>query len=388
MPAHVAILGTRGYPSYYGGFETLLRNLVPYLAHEGWRVDVYNRRDTARLAPHELPPFVRQIATPCLETKALSTLTHGGTSAAHAAVSRPDVALIMNVANGYWLPVLRAAGVPTVVNVDGIEWERAKWGRAAKSIFHAGASLTARFADDLVVDSIAIGRRWEADFGRTGAFIPYGGRTDFARAAPPGLVPRQYALCVARFVPENSVTEFISAAEMVARSHDVVIVGSSGYGGALDDAVADLESRLPRVQWMGHVRDDDALFALWHHAGAYFHGHSVGGTNPALVQAMACGAPIVARDTIFNREVLGEAALFTPPDPGQIANAVLTILEDPALQARLSDQARERQQAHYTWDDVCVRYAGLLESVADRRPSRRRSTPPEKLRGDGFRRAV
>ena len=134
MPS-VAIIGTRGYPSYYGGFETAVRNLAPYLADRGWAVTVYGRPGATKLDDSTRDGRVRVIETWGIETKSLSTLTFGMTAALHAAREKPDVALVMNCANGYWLPLLRRAGIPTVMNVDGIEWDRAKWGRLAKWMF-------------------------------------------------------------------------------------------------------------------------------------------------------------------------------------------------------------------------------------------------------------
>src|SRR5690606_11197385 len=230
--------------------------------------------------------------------------------------------VVMNVANGFFLPLLKLRGVPTLVNVDGIEWERAKWGRAAKAMFRAGARTTAWWATKLVFDAEAIGDRWKRDYGRDGYFIPYGGETRSDLPLDPGLKRRRYVLFVARFVPENTVAEFLEAAADVARDADVVIVGSSGYGGEFDEKARALDASNPRVHWLGHVSDDRRLLGLWHHAGAYFHGHSVGGTNPALVQAMANGAPIVARDTVYNREVLADTGTFVAPEPAAIASAL------------------------------------------------------------------
>ena len=153
----VAIIGTRGYPSYYGGFETLLRYLVPYLTEHGWDVEVYCRRDIEILDSDATErgdhPAVKQVFTLGVESKSLSTLSFGLTSCAHAAWKKPDAALVMNVANGYWLPLLKARNIPTAVNVDGIEWDRAKWGRAAKKVFLLGARMTAKHATTLVFDA-------------------------------------------------------------------------------------------------------------------------------------------------------------------------------------------------------------------------------------------
>lgn len=360
MNNSVAIIGTRGYPSYYGGFETLVRQLAPYLVSQGWDVTVYGRDGATKTDDPDQDVSVRTVVTKGIESKSLSTLSYGLTSSLHAAFRKPDVALVMNVANGYWLPILKARGIPTVVNVDGIEWERAKWGKKAKTAFKTGARLTAKFADRLVVDSRAIGQRWEDEFHRYGDFIPYGGSRPGTLAPVECLTPGSYALMVARFVPENSVEEFFTAAEELSKEWDVVIVGSSGYGGELDAKAEQLAKSSPRIRWMGHVSDDNKLFSLWQHAGAYFHGHSVGGTNPALVQAMACGAPIVARDTAFNREVLGPRGLFVAPEPHHIANSLRSVLSNTETQEQLRMNAYSRQEAEYTWEIVCKSYESSL----------------------------
>lgn len=169
----VAIIGTRGFPSYYGGFETLVRYLVPYLAERGWEVDVYSRPE--HVADEKIPPGVTQRFTRGVESKSASTLSYGLTACADAARRKPDVALVMNVANGYFLPVLKARGIPVVLNVDGLEWEREKWSAPAKRVFRAGATMSAKFADTLIADSVEIGRHWQQHFGRDAEFIPYGG---------------------------------------------------------------------------------------------------------------------------------------------------------------------------------------------------------------------
>src|SRR4051794_96298 len=130
----VVILGTRGYPSYYGGFETLVRRLAPFLADRGWDVTVYGRPGATWSDDPQRDPRVHTVTTAGRETKSLSTLSFGCTSCLHGMVHKPDVALVMNVANGYWLPLLKSRDIPVVLNVDGIEWDRDKWGRGAKAV--------------------------------------------------------------------------------------------------------------------------------------------------------------------------------------------------------------------------------------------------------------
>lgn len=363
MKRSVAILGTRGYPSYYGGFETLVRYLAPELANQGWDVTVYGRDGSTKPDDPSLDTRVRAINTRGIETKSVSTLSYGLSSTLHAARKKPDVALIMNVANGYWLPILRKYNIPTVVNVDGIEWEREKWGRVAKAAFRAGAKLTARYGDNLVFDAEAISTRWATDFGRSGTFIPYGGSTPSPLPPLAQFEGRTYVLVVARFVPENTVAEFLSVAGRLSETWDVAIVGSSGYGGPLDDTAKMLSSQNDRIHWFGHVSNDQQLFSLWQNAAAYFHGHSVGGTNPALVQAMACGAPIVARNTIYNREVLGDNAIFVQPSPNTIYQGIAQVASDATLQAKLREGAVKRAQKNYSWSGVLADYSTLLATV-------------------------
>lgn len=368
MPS-VAIIGTRGYPSYYGGFETAVRRLAPYLVDQGWDVTVYSRPGAVREDDPGRDPRVMSVETWGIQKKSLSTLTHGLSAARHAAKRQPDVALVMNVANGYWLPILRNAGIPTVVNVDGIEWDRAKWGGVAKWMFRTGARLTARHADELIVDARAIGDRWERDFGRNGTFLPYGGDEPSPLPTPLGLPHKRYVLAVARFVPENSIGEFFDAVPSIAESAPVVLVGSTGYGGELDQRAEELASQHANVHWLGHVSDDDLLFGLWQHCGVYFHGHTVGGTNPALVQAMAAGAPIIARETIYNSEVLNDPSQTCGPAPEQIRGAILRLLGDPSAQSAASLRNVERARALYSWPAICSGYEAVLRAVAGQQNS-------------------
>lgn len=363
LSGRVAIIGTRGYPSYYGGFETAVRKLAPYLADQGWAVTVYTRPGQSKSDDPDLDCRITIVYTRGLESRALSTMSFGLTACLHAMFNRPDVALVMNCANGYWLPLLRMRGIPVVVNVDGIEWEREKWSRFARRVFWLGAKMTAKFANALIVDAHAIGDYWRRHFRREGIFIPYGGEfVEELELSEGSLVSGKYILLVARFVPENTVAEFLSIAGELSQHYDVVLVGTSGSGGGpLDDEADRLDRANDRVHWLRHVSDDRRLFSLWQHAGVYFHGHSVGGTNPALVQAMACGAKILARDTVFNREVLADTANYCNPNPEDILASVLDLMEDDE---NIGEAAARRGAEIYNWPDVCAGYEEALYGQA------------------------
>jgi len=364
MPS-VVILGTRGYPSFYGGFETAVRHLAPFLADAGWDVTVYGRSGSAIDQTHA-DPRIRTIQSSGLNSRSLSTLSYGATSSISAALKGFDVALVMNVANGFWLPILKAARIPTLVNVDGIEWERAKWGKLARLTFLLGAKFTAKHASELVVDSKEIGHYWATRFNRPGTFIPYGGVFSEEFPVEPGLEHRGYILLVARFVPENSITAFFQAAPELSKKYKVVIVGSSGFAGHFDEEAHRLQATNTNIQWLGHLSDDSRLLSLWQHAGAYFHGHTVGGTNPALVQAMACGSPIVAKDTVFNREVLGSDSLFVN-STDEITQKILELMGHPDRQDQQSSKNVARARNFYSWERVCESYEKSLSLLLNER---------------------
>jgi glycosyltransferase involved in cell wall biosynthesis len=360
----VAIIGTRGYPSYYGGFETAVRHLAPYLHSKGWDVTVYGRDPAVNSS---LVNGIRVVNTKGLEANSMGTLTHGLSSFMDLAKNNYDVALVMNVANGFWLPLARLLKVPTLVNVDGIEWERAKWGKVAKFVFYCGALMTAKHADALVSDAKAIRHRWQAEFRRDSVYIPYGGSS--SEALPPlepGLEKDKYVLLVARLVPENSIQPFLDSIPLLAARYKVVVVGSNP-GSKFEAQLSSISAMNPNVLWLGHISDEQRLHSLWKNCGVYFHGHTVGGTNPALVQAMALGAPIVAIDTPFSREVLGEGGVFVNPAAERISDAILDLLDDGP--ARVIKQRLNTQTAldFFTWEDVCKRYEESLKVLVDRR---------------------
>ena len=358
----VAVIGTRGYPSHYGGFETAIRHLAQFIAEQGIPVTVYGRRGKRESFSFGAAK-VSSVPTWGIDSKSLSTLSYGFFASLHCAFFGPRTALVMNVANGFWLPILRALGVRTAVNVDGIEWERSKWSPLGRRVFRMGAWLTARLADELIFDSKGIEARWREEFSVRGTFIPYGADFPEPAALPLGLPRRGYVLLVARLVPENTVLEFLQAVPEIVRRYPVVIVGTSGYGDDIDRQTRDLAEAHPEVHWLGHISDDGQLAALWEHCGVYFHGHSVGGTNPALVQAMACGAPIVARDTVYNREVLESAAVYVVPDSTAISAAINALMADTRLQHENSALGRARASSFYQWRDVNASYLGLLRSL-------------------------
>lgn len=362
-----AILGSRGFPSTYSGYETLVRHLAPALAEAGHSVSVYSREPVGkgRIWEHD---GIRCIATPGISGKSLSTPTYGLTSSVDAAFRDFDAVLVVNIANGFWLPLLRLAKTPTAVNTDGIEWERGKWSRTAQAIFRQGAQMCARHASELICDSRAIGEIWSDLFDRGSTFIPYGAPVLTGvgkdRLASVGVADRPFLLSVARLVPENNVDLTLDAVDLLAdREMTTVIVGASVGDSPIADRLRRL-SEQKRVLWLGHVADQELLNQLWANCTVYVHGHSVGGTNPSLLQAMGAGAPTLALDTRFNAEVIDAPEQLYRADAKDLAARIDSLLGDLQRRAAIASAGRRRIAADYSWDAVCAGYLGVLERLA------------------------
>jgi len=367
----IGILGSRGFPSTYGGYETLVRYLAPYLVQAGHDVAVYcrARNDGQRTW---LCEDVRCIATPGRDTKSLSTLTFGLTASVDASFRGFDVMLILNIANGFWFPLLRASRTPFAVNTDGIEWERGKWSRAGRATFRAGAWMSARSADMLICDSHAIGAIWQDQLNRDSTFIPYGapvlsgvGRD---RLDSVEISDEPYALVVARLAPENNVELTLDALDILgAEAPRTIVVGSANFDSPIEARLRTME-RSGRLTWLGHVDDQQLLTQLWANSCVYVHGHSVGGTNPALLQALGAGAPTLALDTPFNAEVLPYPDHRFPHDAGTLAEQIRTVAASPSLRQTMSERGQAVVRERYSWDDVCRNYMSTLTGLAASKP--------------------
>jgi glycosyltransferase involved in cell wall biosynthesis len=371
---HFAIIGSRGFPSTYGGFETFVRHLAPFLVEHGHAVTVYchEKDDMRRTRWIDQDTGVTCQTTRGFSNKSLATLTHGAAAIGSASQRRFSAVLVLNVAHGFYMPLLRAAGVPSVVNVDGLEWERGKWNAIGKRVFRFGAELTARYAETLVFDSMAIAEHWRTTLGADGVYIPYGGPVPSeplgkARVQALGLRPGTYALAVGRLVPENNIDVLVEGMQEFAPDIPTVIVGGNPHGRRLTrllhDATANPRSRL---HWLGHINDQALLSELWANCGVYYHGHSVGGTNPALLQAMGHGSPVLAIDTPYSREVLASDEHLIIRDPQTVAERIREIVNNPGLRGRLSESGRTTIRQRYNWQVVCEAYKELLERSAAR----------------------
>jgi len=369
----IALLGSRGIPARYGGYETLMEELSRRLVERGFDVTVYCRSHYAdrRVREHR---GVRLTVLPTLRTKHFDTPVHTLLSALHAALRRYDAALVVNAANALFVPLLRLAGIPTALHVDGFEQQRAKWGAFGRWVYRISERLACRLPTELVTDAEVIQRHFLERRGAPSTMIPYGVEpaAPVARAvlARLGLAPRGFVLYVSRFEPENNPHRVVSAYRDVSGSTPLVMVGDAPYARSF---IAELRERADdRVVFPGAVYGD-GYRELLGAAQVYVHATEVGGTHPALVEAMGYGNCIVVHDTPENREVAGDAALyFDVRRPGSLARELTRVLDDPQLAARLREAAQLRAKERFSWESVTDRYVRLFERLA----KRERPTPP------------
>lgn len=368
-PLRIALVGTRGVPARYGGFETAVEEVGSRLAARGHSVVVYCR-STGAGRPAEYRGM-RLVHLPAVRHRALETLTHTGLSVAHLATRRTDVAIVFNAANAVWLPGLRAARIPVATHVDGLEWMRAKWGPSGRRFYRAAESLAVRWSDALIADAVGISEYYQDVFDAPTRLIAYGapaigpGRAD--RLVELGLSRNAYHLVVARFEPENHVAEIVRGYVASDARLPLVVVGSAPYSHEYTGRVHAAADE--RVRFLGGVWDNELLDQLFANALTYLHGHSVGGTNPALLRAIGAGTATIAFDVRFNREVLGELGrYFRSAD--DVARAVTDAEAEPATTLARGERLRGVARS-YDWETVTDGYEKLVTDLVDghlRRP--------------------
>ena len=365
-PLRIALVGTRGVPAQYGGFETAVEEVGRRLAGRGHHVTVYCRGE----APDSTRRYVGMhlVHLPAARSKATETLSHTALSVAHLLTSqRPDVAVVFNAANALFLPALHAGGVPVATHVDGLEWQRAKWGAAGRRYYRGAEALAVRWSDALIADAQGIVDYYRSEFDVATDLISYGApvlrdlRSD--RLEGLGVTPGGYHLVVARFEPENHVDVAVAGHVASAARLPLVVVGSAPYADEYTRRIEAQAASDPRVRLLGGVWDQAQLDQLYAHALTYVHGHSVGGTNPSLLRAIGAGTAVLAYDVGFNREVLGEdGRYFTTPE--QLAAELEQAEAEPERTAAAGRRLQDRAAERYRWEDVALRYEQLCVRLA------------------------
>jgi glycosyltransferase involved in cell wall biosynthesis len=357
----VAILGTRGIPARYGGFETFAEELSARLAVAGHAVTVYTRSHTA------VPGVAVHRGATVRRLPALDTISHTLLSCLDVSRRRFDVVLLCNAANAPLIPLLHARRLRVALNVDGLERKRRKWGPLGRTYYRLCEALSARWTDTLVTDARAIQVYYRRAWHCESAMIPYGGDLPAPQGDDAlrrfGLADRGYFLYVSRFEPENNPDRVIAAYREVRCDLPLVMVGGAPYARVLARRLRVLATSDPRVVLTGPVYGEGYRQLLFH-ARAYIHATEVGGTHPALVEAMGAGRTVFFLDNAANREVVGDAGVpFVFTAGATLAERLNSEMTDPARTACLGAAARERVLARYRWDDVAAAYERLLEGL-------------------------
>ena len=361
----IALIGTRGIPAAYGGFETAVEEVGRRLVDRGHRVLVYGR-DAGTVGDTHLG--MRRVTLPAVRQKALETLSHTALSTLHAVTkARPDAAFVFNAANSPFLPLLRARRIPVALHMDGLEWRRSKWGTRGKAYYRWAEEFGVQTADAIISDAPGIADYYDHQFDVPSELIRYGAPLlDDAPAdgiAGLGLEPGGYHLVVARFEPENHVREIVEGYAASAAQKPLVVVGSAPYAAEYTAAIDRIAAADDRIRLLGAVYDQELLDALYHHAYTYLHGHSVGGTNPSLLRAMGAGTAVVAYDVVFNREVLDGSGWYFE-GPADVARAVDAVEADPTAVTSNAEAMRRRAAEAFSWDDVAAAYEDLAIRIA------------------------
>ena len=357
----VAILGTRGIPANYGGFETFAQELAPRLVVRGHDVTVYCRAQYVDPARREFKGVHLQQA-PTIRHKYLDTVVHTAASTLHALGRRYDAILVCNAANAVFCGWPRLVGTRVVLNVDGIERKRKKWNALGRAWYLGSEWLATWMPNAIVTDAEVIEAYYRERYGAASTFIPYGchvgrdaGTTILARF---GLRSQQYFLYVSRLEPENNALAVVEAYQRTTSDLKLVVVGDAPYA---REYIATLHATAdPRVVFTGGVYGD-GYRELQCHALAYVQATEVGGTHPALVEAMGFGNCVLAHDTPEHREVLGDAGLFFDAHrPETLAALLDRIVADPTLVEGYRARATARAAARYSWDRVTEQYDAIL----------------------------
>lgn len=355
------ILGTRGIPAAHGGFETFAEYLSLYLVAQRWRVVVYCQDEGKGPMFTDTWQGVERVHIPVSQDGPKGTIVFDWHATAHAARHR-DLCLTLGYNTALFCAHLRLKGIPNLINMDGIEWSRAKWGAVAKTWFWLNDWAGCWLGDHLVADHPCIKAHLQSRVapGKI-TTIPYGADAITHASHEPvhalGLEPGRFLTVIARAEPENSLLDIVQGYSATPRGMPLIVLGNyqdnNGYHRAVKAAASS------EVRFVGAIYDKTVVQALRFHSAAYVHGHQVGGTNPSLVEALGAGNAVVAHDNRFNRWVAGAGAVYFK-GAASFAKCMDTLLTNPAMLATLRQYGQRRFREAFTWPDVLGQYEALL----------------------------
>lgn len=360
----VAILGTRGIPARHGGFETFAEHLALFLVPRGWQVSVYCQDEGIGAIWEEEWKGIRLVHIPVRSTSsALATVVFDWRSTLHAA-REPGLKLTLGYNTAVFCLWYRLKGLKNLINMDGIEWRRGKWGLAARTWLYGNERFGCWLGNHLIADHPEIKRHLSTRVAESKiTMIPYGADkvvdADASLLNKYGLAPKAYALVIARPEPENSILEIVSAFSSKQRGYKLAVLGDHRPEEKSYDRKV-MEAAGSEVAFLGSIYQPAIVQALRFHCRLYIHGHQVGGTNPSLVEALGSGSAVLAYDNVFNRWVTGsEACYFT--DSNECALLLDELLTNEVRLTRMRKASLGRFEEAFVWDQILKAYEALLE---------------------------
>ena len=368
----IALIGSRGIPARYSGFETFYEQLALRLVEKGHDVTVYNRSHFIKDVKKSYRG-VRLVSLPSIPSKHLDTLSHTLISSLHALFKKYDIVYYCIVGNSplVWLP--RLLGMKTLLNVDGEDWARDKWKGFAKTYQLWCERVAGTTANVLIADALGIQKRYKERYDRETIFVPYGANItrdeSTAQLKTWGLEPNEYILYVGRFVPENSIDTLVQAYLKLDTRKKLVLVGDAPYVSDYKRHLNALIGDNPNIIQTGYCFGE-GYAQLSSHAYVYVQPSGINGTRPALLDQMGFGNCVLVRDSAVNMEVIsGAGAYFSDDSPvDSLAQRLDSLIHDPALVQEYRDKVRSRIVNYYNWDRVTDFYEDLFGRMVEGAP--------------------
>lgn len=362
----IAIIGSRGYPYVYSGYETFIKELSERLVKKNIQVTVYCHKNLFQNYPKELNG-IKLVYIPTIEKKALSQFVHSFQSMLHACFKNYDIILVVNSANGPFGLFTKIFRKRTAINVDGMEWLRPKWKGLGMKYFYWASRLSTKLYDQVITDSTEMAIVYKKEFNANSTVIAYG--ANLRESKNPELIKQwqlekdSYYLIVGRLIPDNNADIIVREFKKSSSTKKLVIIGDVVYK---DEYAEKIKSNSDsRIIFTGYVNDQDLLAELYHNCFAYIHGHEFGGTNPTMLKALAYGCAIIALDTVFSKEMLNkdEYGLFFNKQPSDLMNLIEHIEKNPAKINELRLKSRKRITDNYTWEKITNQYIELFNKM-------------------------
>jgi len=362
----VAFLGSRGVPAKYSGFETVVEQLGSRLAARGHSVTVYNRFPRFH-SPSKIYKGMRVVVLPTIPTKSMDTITHTALSALHALTQRYDIIYLCGVGNAIIGGLLHLCGLKVIINVDGADFRRAKWGSFARFWLRMSEKWATRMADRLIADNHEIVSRYRREYHSTPLFISYGAnvrptRVDVGELKRWGLEPKGYILFVSRLSPENCADLLLKAYARYRGPLKLVICGAANYEHGHFRQLQKLADE--RVIFAG-ARYGDSYTELSQNARFFVMPADIEATRLVLLDQMGMGSAILYRDCAATREVVGnDAEPFGQDDPeARLAEKITFLSENPARCEELGRAALARAKSHFDWNLVVDQYERVFADL-------------------------